>query len=55
MSTALDRENADDVIGTINAYLRQLGTLGAIFGGRAWLDEELNTAETTAASALYQL
>lgn len=49
----LDRENADDVIGTINAYLRQLGTLGAIFGGRAWLDEELNTAETLAAGVLY--
>lgn len=44
----LDRENADDIIGTINAYMRQLVGLGAIFGGRAWLDEELNTAETMA-------
>jgi phage tail sheath protein FI len=41
----LDRENADDIIGTISAYMRQLIGLGAIFGGRAWLDEELNTAE----------
>ncbi|MEG6112925.1 phage tail sheath subtilisin-like domain-containing protein, partial [Enterobacter hormaechei] len=45
----LDRENADDIIGTINAYMRQLVGLGAIFGGRAWLDEELNTAESMAA------
>lgn len=49
----LDRENADDIIGTINAYLRQLVGLGAIFGGRAWLDEELNTAESLAAGVLY--
>ncbi|WP_165747609.1 phage tail sheath C-terminal domain-containing protein [Klebsiella aerogenes] len=49
----LDRENADDIIGTINAYLRQLVNLGAIFGGRAWLDEELNTAESMAAGVLY--
>lgn len=49
----LDRENADDIIGTINAYMRQLVGLGAIFGGRAWLDEELNTAESLAAGELY--
>jgi hypothetical protein len=49
----LDRENADDIIGTINAYMRKLVGLGAIFGGRAWLDEELNTAETLAAGVLY--
>ncbi|MDD9245239.1 phage tail sheath subtilisin-like domain-containing protein [Enterobacter soli] len=49
----LDRENADDIIGTINAYMRQLVGLGAIFGGRAWLDEELNTAESMAAGVLY--
>lgn len=49
----LDRENADDIIGTINAYMRQLVGLRAIFGGRAWLDEELNTAESMAAGVLY--
>jgi hypothetical protein len=31
----------------------QLVGLGAIFGGRAWLDEELNTAESMAAGVLY--
>lgn len=49
----LDREKADDIIGTINAYMRQLVGLRAIFGGRAWLDEELNTAESMAAGVLY--
>ncbi|WP_337025184.1 phage tail sheath C-terminal domain-containing protein [Pantoea anthophila] len=49
----LDRENADDIIGTINSYMRKLVGLKAIFGGRAWLDEELNTAETLAAGELY--
>lgn len=49
----LDRENADDIIGSVNAYMRRLVAEGAIFGGRAWLDPELNTAETLAAGELY--
>lgn len=49
----LDRQNADDIIGTINAYMRRLVAEGAIFGGRAWLDPELNTTETLAAGELY--
>ncbi len=49
----LDRDIADDIIGTINAYMRQLVGLKAIFGGSAWLDEELNTAESLAAGQLY--
>ncbi|WP_202301545.1 phage tail sheath family protein [Dryocola clanedunensis] len=49
----LDRTNADDIINTINAYMRQLHGLGAIFGGKAWLDEELNTAESLASGVLY--
>ncbi|HFK7187632.1 phage tail sheath C-terminal domain-containing protein [Serratia odorifera] len=49
----LDKDNADDIIGTINAYMRQLVGLGAIFGGRAWLDEELNTAESLASGVIY--
>ncbi|HEJ6942947.1 TPA: phage tail sheath subtilisin-like domain-containing protein [Serratia marcescens] len=49
----LDKETADDILGTVNAYLRQLVGLGAIFGGTAWLDEELNTAESLAAGVLY--
>lgn len=49
----LDKSNADDIINTINAYMRQLRGLGAIFGGKAWLDEELNTAESLASGVLY--
>ncbi|KAB8307261.1 phage tail protein [Erwinia endophytica] len=49
----LDKENADDIIETINSYMRSLVSLGAIFGGTAWLDEELNTVETMAAGVLY--
>ena len=49
----LDKEIADDVIGTINAYMRQLTLLKAIFGGQAWLDDELNTAESLAAGVLF--
>ena len=33
--------------------MRQLVGLKAIFGGKAWLDEELNTAESLAAGQLY--
>ncbi len=49
----LDRETADDILGTINSYMRQLYNMGAIFGGKAWLDEELNTAESMASGVLY--
>lgn len=49
----LDKQVADDIIGTINSYMRTLKGLGAIFGGKAWLDEELNTEETLAAGVLY--
>ena len=51
--TALANEKPLQIVGTINAYMRQLVGLGAIFGGRAWLDEELNTAETMASGVLY--
>ncbi|MEL4016552.1 phage tail sheath C-terminal domain-containing protein [Dryocola clanedunensis] len=49
----LDKQVADDIIGTINSYMRQLKGLGAIFGGKAWLDEELNTEESIASGVLY--
>lgn len=47
---ALDRplsaQLLDDVVGSVEAYLRDLKNRGAILGGRAWLDEELNTPES---------
>lgn len=49
----LDWGIADDVINSVNAYMRQLKSLGAIHGGEAWLDEELNTAETLVSGQLY--
>jgi phage tail sheath protein FI len=51
----LDRENADDIIGTINAYMRQLVGLGAIFGGRAWLDEGLTPRNHGVGCPVHQL
>ncbi len=38
-----------DVVEGVNAYLRELVGLGAILGGRAWIDPDLNTAQTIAA------
>ena len=37
-----------DVAEGVNAYLRELVGRGAILGGRAWIDPELNTAATFA-------
>ncbi|OVV21865.1 phage tail sheath protein [Klebsiella pneumoniae] len=49
----LDKDIADDIIKSINAYILHLKKLGSIHGGSAWLNEELNTAETLAAGQLY--
>lgn len=42
-----------DIEGSVNAYLRELISLGAIIGGRAWIDAELNTATVLQAGRLY--
>ncbi len=42
-----------DIEGSVNAYLRHLKAVGAILGGRAWLDAELNTATELQAGKLY--
>ncbi|MCP9660862.1 phage tail sheath C-terminal domain-containing protein [Escherichia fergusonii] len=49
----IDAHLGEDIIETINAYIRQLYELGAINGGKAWLDSELNTKESLAAGKLY--
>jgi len=49
----IDAHLGDDIIETINGFLRKLFLLGAINGGKAWLDPELNTAESLAAGKLY--
>ncbi|MEM7047000.1 MAG: phage tail sheath subtilisin-like domain-containing protein [Pseudomonadota bacterium] len=42
-----------DVREGVSAYLRHLKALGAILGGRCWLDEELNTPTSLKAGKLY--
>lgn len=34
----------DDVVNSVNAYLRQLKARGAILGGRCWVDPDFNSA-----------
>lgn len=49
----IDAHLGDDIISTINSYLRKLTLQGAINGGKAWLDGDLNTKESLAAGKLY--
>lgn len=49
----IDAHLGSDIIETINGYIRYLEEIGAINGGRAWLDSELNTKESLAAGKLY--
>ncbi|EJF8031346.1 phage tail sheath subtilisin-like domain-containing protein [Escherichia coli] len=49
----IDVHLGGDIIETINAYIRKLYEMGAINGGRAWLDSELNTKESFAAGKIY--
>jgi len=43
----------EDVLEGVNAYLRTLKELGAILGGSAWADPELNTPTNIAAGKVY--
>ena len=49
----IDASFAVSLLGSVNSYLRQLTAAGVINGGRAWLDPELNTAESLAAGKVY--
>ena len=53
---AVDRPNSaqliGDVVGSVNAYLRSLIARGALLGGRAWFDPDLNGKEELAAGRL---
>lgn len=42
-----------DIEGTVNAYLRSLQAKGALLGGRAWIDAELNTSDQLQQGILY--
>lgn len=43
----------EDVTEGVNAYLRDLTTLGAILGGRCWADPELNSPSNIAQGKVY--
>lgn len=43
----------DDVVGGVNAYLRELKSLGAILGGECWADPDLNSPETIKKGIVY--
>jgi len=42
-----------DIQGSVNAYLRHLKAVGAILGGKCWLDPTLNSKENLMAGKLY--
>ena len=50
---AIGKAYVRDVQESVNAYLRHLKSVGAILGGRCWLDEELNTPANLAAGKVY--
>jgi len=43
----------EDVVEGVNNYLRHLTQIGAILGGTAWADAELNTPTSLAAGKVY--
>ncbi|AYN30011.1 phage tail protein [Buttiauxella sp. 3AFRM03] len=49
----IDKALSISLVGSINSYIRQEIARGSINGGRAWLDPELNTAESLAAGKVY--
>lgn len=49
----IDLHLGTDIVETINGFIRELFEMGAINGGNAWLDPELNTKESLAAGKLY--
>ncbi|MDZ4348579.1 MAG: phage tail sheath subtilisin-like domain-containing protein [Variovorax sp.] len=49
----LTRTYVADVTDGLNAFLRQLTAQGAILGGRAWADPDLNTAASLAAGQVF--
>jgi len=53
MDRPFSQQLLEDIEGSVNAYLRHLVTVGAILGGKAWLDAELNTATELQAGKLY--
>lgn len=53
MDRPISAQLLDDILGSVQSYLRQLKAQGAIIGGRAWLDPELNNEAALKAGKLY--
>ena len=49
----ISRTLVSDVLEGVNAYLRHLTAVGAILGGKAWADPELNTPDQVMQGKLY--
>ena len=49
----ITRTYREEVVESVNAFLRSLVALGAILGGRSWADPELNDAAAIAAGRIY--
>lgn len=49
----ITRTYIGDVTDGLNAFLRQLTAQGAVLGGRAWADPDLNTPESIAAGKVF--
>jgi len=53
MDRPFSKNLIEDIARSVNAYLARLTQVGAILGGRIWLDPELNTQSTMMAGQLF--
>lgn len=49
----ITKQYVEDVVESVNAYLRHLTTIGAILGGECWADPDLNTPDQIAQGKVY--
>lgn len=53
MDRPISGQLVEDVVGSVQAYLRELKARGAVLGGKAWADPDLNTIASLQAGRLY--
>jgi phage tail sheath protein FI len=49
----ITKQYVEDVVESVNAYLRHLKAIGAILGGKCWADPDLNTPDQIAQGKVY--
>lgn len=49
----INKNYLEELVEGVNAFLRYLQSIGAIYGGRAWIDLSLNTEATISAGEVY--